>query len=49
LSLIQSRQRPERYRLSRRLATIPSNPITHACRKMIAPSVSAMCSERRMP
>jgi hypothetical protein len=38
LTLIHSRQRPERYRLSRRLATMPSSPMTHACRNTTAPS-----------
>jgi hypothetical protein len=42
LILIHSRQRPDRWLLLRRLATMPSRPMTHAWRNTTAPSTSSM-------
>jgi hypothetical protein len=38
LTLTQSGERPDRYGRSRRLATMPSRPMRHACRNTIVPS-----------
>jgi hypothetical protein len=47
LTLIQSRDGPEREGAESRLETMPSRPMRQACRKMVAPS-SAVCSLRTM-